>query len=646
MAAVVFNHTRIRPCNGHPTPFPENPMSATEHGFRAEVQQLLDLMIHSVYSDREVFLRELVSNAADALDKARFVSLTRSDLTGPEGETEGIRLAVDTDAKTITIDDDGIGMTEAEVIDNLGTIAKSGTKAFMQQVEEGAKAPDLIGQFGLGFYSAFMVADEVLVETKSVDPEAPAVRWRSKGKGAFTVEEGTRTHRGTSITLFLREDADDFADAARLKAIVRKHSNFLAWPIFAGEEQVNSGKALWLEPPSQVTDEEANAFYKSVAIDWQDPARRIHLKVDSPLQYAAMLFIPATRPYDLFQPDANKGPRLYARRVLIDESAKDLLPDWLRFLKGVVDSEDIQLNVSREMVQKTAVVRKIRDAVVKRVLKELGKWSNEEPSDDVPSYASFWSDFGVLLKEGYYHDRMAYGDKLVPLMRFNALSHDDEEGLMSLADYKAAMPEGQDTIWFLTAESRASALASPHLEAFKKKGWDVLLLTDAVDEWLVSTLTEFDGVELKSVSRGELDLEEDEADDAEAKADLQAFTPWVKDLLAEQVVDVRESSRLTDSACVLVDADDGISANMERILAQAQPGSGMKAKRVLEVNPRHPLIRNLAGLHEKGETAAAEEMTRLLYDDACLLDGTVQDHAAMGRRLQQLLLRASSSALA
>ena len=544
-------------------------MTVTEHGFRAEVQQLLDLMIHSVYSDREVFLRELVSNAADALDKARFLALTRPDLTPPGTESPGIRVSVDADAKTVTLEDDGIGMTQQEVVDNLGTIARSGTKAFVQQLEEGAEAPQLIGQFGLGFYSAFMVADEVLVETKSVEPEAPAVRWRSKGEGSFSVEEGTRAERGTSITLFLRDDAVDFADESRIKAIIRKHSNFLAWPIHFGDDQVNSGKALWCEPPSQVTDEEANGFYKSVAMDWQDPARRIHVKVDSPLQYAAMLFVPDTRPFDLFQPDANKGPRLYARRVLIEEHAKELLPDWLRFLKGVVDSEDIQLNVSREMVQKTPIVKKIRDALVKRVLKDLGKWAKAAPPEDpeaedaAPTYESFWRNFGMLLKEGYYHDRFAWGEKLLPLLRFNALSHDDGEGLMSLQAYKEAMAEGQDTIWFLTAESREAALASPHLEAFQKKGWDVLLLTDPVDEWLMSVLTEFDETAVKSVSRGELDLDDDADDEAEAKADLQEFTPWVKDLLSDHVVDVRESSRLTDSACVLVDADDGISGSIK-----------------------------------------------------------------------------------
>jgi len=625
-------------------------MSTTEHGFRAEVQQLLDLMIHSVYSDREVFLRELVSNAADALDKARFVGLTRPGLAPVQGEDPGIRLTVDAEAKTVTIDDDGIGMTEEEVVEHLGTIARSGTRAFMESLKEGEGAPQLIGRFGLGFYSAFMVASEVLVETRSVEPDAPAVRWRSEGKGSFTVEEGSRDHRGTSITLYLRDDALDFADLDKLREVVKKHSNFLAWPIVVGEEQANSGKALWVEPPSQVSDEEANAFYKTIAMDWQDPARRLHVQLDSPLHLAAMLFVPASRPFDLFTPDGTKGPRLYARRVLIEEHAQDLLPEWLRFVRGVVDSEDIQLNVSREMVQKTPVVRKIRELLVKRILKDLGKWAKksaaaEDEEATGPSYEAFWRDFGMLLKEGYYHERHAWGAQLLPLLRFNALSHDDEDGLLSLAQYKEAMPEDQDTIWFLSADSRRSALASPHLEAFTKKGFNVLLLTDPVDEWLVSVLSDFDGLPVKSVARGELDLGDDAEDSDDEKVDITSFTPWVKDLLKEHVVDVRASTRLTDSACVLVDAEDGISANMERILSQHQPGAGMKASRVLEVNPGHPLIKNLMGLHDSGKTDLAEQMTRLLLDDALLLEGTVQEPAAMGRRLQDLLLQASSSAL-
>ncbi len=452
-------------------------MSAVEHGFKAEVQQLLRLMIHSVYSDQEVFLRELLSNAADALDKVRFVGLTQPDLVPAVGETPGVRITVDAEAKTITIDDDGVGMSSDEIVENLGTIAHSGTRAFLDQLDSEADAPDLIGQFGLGFYSAFMVADEVVVESRSAQPGSVGVRWSSKGEGTYTLDASEREHRGTSICMHLRDDTSEFADEARLRNVVRKHSNFLPWPIHVGDDQANSGKALWVEPASQVADDEANAFYKSVATDWADPARRIHVSVDSPIQYHALLFIPSTPPYDLFVPDGTKGPRLYARRVLIDEHARDIFPDWLRFVRGVIDSEDIQLNVSREMVQKTVVVRKIADALTKRVLKDLNKWAAEappeapEPSDDPdalpptppPTYEGFWRNFGILLKEGLYHAKSAWGELLLPLMRFNTLSHDDDQGLMSLAEYVAAMPEGQDTIWFLNAESREGrvGLAAP-----------------------------------------------------------------------------------------------------------------------------------------------------------------------------------------
>lgn len=613
-------------------------MSAEQHGFKAEVQQLLNLMIHSVYSDREVFLRELVSNAADALDKARFVALTEPDLVGIEGDEPGIRVSVDAVARTLTVEDDGIGMTRDEVVENLGTIARSGTRAFLEEVRGKPEAPRLIGQFGLGFYASFMVADEVTVESLSARPGAEPVRWISRGEGTYTVEPGERKHRGTRITLKLREDAEEFLEKRRLEHIVRKHSNFVPWPVIVGGEKANSGKALWVEPPSQVTDEEANAFYKTVATDWRDPAWRIHFGVDTPVQMNALLFVPSQRPFDLFHPEAPKGPRLYARRVLIEEHARDLLPDWLRFVRGVVDSEDIPLNVSREMVQKTPTVKKMRDILTKRVLKELAKLA-----EDAEKYAPVWRDFGPLLEEGYYHDKDRYGDLILPLLRFNALSHDDDQGLMTLAEYKERMPEGQDTIWYLTAESRKAALASPHLEVFRKRGWDVLILTHAVEEWLVSVLTEYDGVKLESVARGELDLDDD--GESSDKVDLSGFAPWMKGVLGDAVVEVRESSRLTDSACVLVDAEHGISANMERILRAANQ-EAPAARRVLELNPRHPLIKNLVALHEKGRAQDAEPLARLLLDDALLLEGTVKEPAAMGRRLQDLLQRATEAALA
>lgn len=611
-------------------------MSAEQHGFKAEVQQLLNLMIHSVYSDREVFLRELVSNAADALDKARFVSLTEPDLVGIEGDEPGIRVTLDAVARTVTVEDDGIGMSRDEVVENLGTIARSGTRAFLEEVRDRPEAPRLIGQFGLGFYASFMVADEVTVDTLSARPGAEPVRWISRGEGTYTVEVGERAHRGTRITLKLREDAEEFLDKTRLEHIVRKHSNFVPWPVLVGGEKANSGKALWAEPPSQVTDDEANAFYKTVATDWRDPAWRVHFGVDTPVQMNALLFVPSQRPFDLFHPEAPKGPRLYARRVLIEEHARDLLPDWLRFVRGVVDSEDIPLNLSREMVQKTPAVRKMRDILTKRILKDLAKLA-----EDAEKYAPVWRDFGPLLEEGYYHDKDRYGELLLPLLRFNALSHDDDQGLMTLAAYKEGMPEGQDRIWYLTAESREAALASPHLEVFRKRGWDVLILTHAVEEWLVSALTEYDGVPLESVARGALDLEDEEGAD---KVDLAGFAPWMKGVLGDAVVEVRESARLTDSACVLVDAEQGISANMERILRAANQ-EAPSAQRVLELNPRHPLIKDLVALHEKGRAQEVEPLARLLLDDALLLEGTVKEPAAMGRRLQDLLRRAAASAL-
>lgn len=620
-------------------------MSAQQHGFKAEVQQLLDLMIHSVYSNRDVFLRELLSNAADALDKVNFLQLTESGLSPAAHDTLGIRLEIDEEAGTLTLTDDGIGMTAEEAIEHLGTIAHSGTKAFFEKMKEsgGEQLPELIGQFGVGFYSSFMVADEVIVETRSARAEAAGVRWVSQGAGSYTVEDIDLTHRGTKIILKLREDAMEYASADKLRTIVREHSNFLSWPILLGDDQLNSGKAVWLKRPSEVTDEEANEFYRSLAFDFDDPLLRVHFQVDTPLQYAAMLFIPKHRPHDLFLPNAERALRLYARRVLISDNAKELLPDWLRFVRGAVDSEDISLNVSREMVQQTPVVRKIKDALVKRVLRELGKLAKKTPEEgeDNP-YHQFWSAFGVLLKEGYYHDRSSYGDRLLPLLRFNALSHEDGSGLMSLAEYKAAMPEGQDTIWYLTAESREAALTSPHLEILKKKGWDALILTDTVDEWLMSALTEFEEVGLKSVARGELSL--DEEDDGSEKADLDALGPWMTSLFDGEVASVRASTRLTDSPAVLVDDEHGVSSNMERILREAHQ-ENMNATRHLELNVKHPLVKNLVTLHERGQEDTAAPLARLLLDDALLMEGTVKDAAAMGKRLQALLERAAAQAV-
>jgi len=632
-------------------------MTAQEHGFKTEVQQLLDLMIHSLYSHKEVFLRELISNAADALDKARFMDLTRIDLTPAAGEA-GIRVEVDEEAGVIVIEDDGIGMTQEEAIQNLGTIAHSGSAAFLKQMaearESGKETPGLIGQFGVGFYASFMVAERVQVDSLSAMPGAVGVRWQSDGKGSYTVEPIEKEHRGTRITIYLRdEDKSEYGSDGRVRTIIRKHSNFVSWPIRMGDEQVNQAKAIWHEDPKTVPDEEYNQFFRSLVQDWTDPAFRIRFSVDTPLQYTALLFIPGRRPYDLFHPEADRGPRLYAKRVLIDEHARDILPDWLRFVRGVVDSEDLQLNVSREMVQKTPVVRKIREALTKRVLKELQKLAaapadqevEEGATTDRERYLNIWRDFGVLLKEGYYHAH-EHRETLLALMRFNAVSHADEGGLMSLDEYRAAMPEGQDTIWYITAANRDAAVNSPQLEVFRKRGWDVLVLTDTVDEWMIRELKEVEGVAVKSISLGDLDLGEDDAkEDEEAGADLVGLIPWMKEIFDGEVNDVRASKRLVDSPAVLVDADDTVSSNMERILRQARE-QVMTARRVLELNPRHAVVRNLERLRSSGNAQAAEPLARLLLDDALLLEGTVKDPAAIGRRLQALLEQSSAAALA
>ena len=620
-------------------------MSDEQLGFKAEVQQLLDLMIQAVYSNRDVFLRELLSNAADALDKVRFLALTHSDLVAAEGEPS-IRVRVDKEAQTITLDDDGVGMTREEAITNLGTIAHSGSRRFFEELKAqgAASAPDLIGRFGVGFYSSFMVASRVEVVTRSALAGSEAVRWVSEGNGTFSVSEAERAHRGTTITLHLRDDASEYLEGWKVRQIIKQHSNYLNWTVLLDGEAATSGKALWREAPASVSDDDAQELYRSLSFDFEPPALRVHLSVESPLQVAAMLFVPKNRPYDLFNPESDKGPRLYVRRVLIDEHARDLLPDWLRFLRGVVDSDDIPLNMSRELVQKTPAVRQIRTTLTKRVLKELRKFA-ERPLDDGETkhpYDGVWEAFGVLLKEGYYHDKLTFGDELLPLLRFQ--THNAEAGVwQGLEAIKASLPEGQDALWYVTADTRESALRSPHLEAFRKKGWTVLLLTDPVDEWFIQTLEDFDGMPLKSVSRGDLQLEDEEA--TGDKADLTGLAPWMSTLLVDEVASVRTSARLTESPAALVDDENGMSANMERLLRAARQDVG-ESKRHLELNPSHPIVRHLAALHEAGRTEAAEPLARLLYDDALLLEGTVKDAAGLARRLSALLEQAAAAALA
>ena len=600
--------------------------------FQAEVRQLLDLVVHSLYSDREIFLRELVSNASDALDRARLSGLTRTDLRAAEGEPH-IELSVNRDLGTITVRDNGIGLTREQAIEHLGTIARSGTKAFAQALrEKGNSAEGLIGQFGVGFYASFMVAHKVEVHTLSAEPGAEPVMWTSDGTGEYTLEPGSRDTRGTAVTLHLRSDATEFLDTWKLKDIVKRHSGFVAYPVLLDGEKLNPDQALWTRDPAEVTEDEYKAFYKQALNEWQDPAAWLHFRAEAPLEYQAVLFFPKERPFDLDYPDAKRGVRLYQRRVLIQETSDQFLPRYLRFVKGVIDAPEVSLNVSRELLQQTPVLRSIRNQVVKRVLRRLRELGRE----DVAAYTEFWNTFGVTLKEGAAEDK-DNADAITPLLRFRTTAGGDE--WRDLAQIKADMKDGQKELWYLTGLDLGRLRVSPQLEAFRKKGWEVILLSDPVDEWVVMNLTEFDGVPLKSVSRGELDQDDDPIAD-EARKQAEPFAEWVKTLLGDLVSGVRPSRRLTDSPSVLVD-EGHVSSNMERILRASRQGGGPKASRVLEINPEHVLVKKLVVLHREGNTAEAEPLARLLHDYAQLAEGHVEDVAGLTSRLSAVMLKAA-----
>ena len=611
------------------------PQEAQTFGFNAEVRQLLDLVIHSLYSDRDVFLRELISNASDALDKARVASLQDEGLRVAAGEP-GIDIRVDPVESTITISDNGIGLTADEAREHLGTIAHSGTKAFAKALQEDSEH-NLIGQFGVGFYAALMVAEQVSVVSLSAKPDAEAIHWSCDGSTEYSLGPGERPDRGTDVILKLREDAFDYLDADKLQGIVKRYSEFVSYPIRINEEQANEPKALWTRRPQEVSDEEYVEFYKQTSHDWADPATWVHIHADAPVQYKALLYVPSMVPMDMNYSDGRRPLKLYARRVLILEEAKALMPDWLRFVRGVVDSEDLQLNVSRELVQQNRVVRELRHQLINRVLRHLKKLAKGKTAEDAEEYAAIWKDFGSTIKEGFAKrpgdTDPDVTDKLTELVRFRSTRFDNDEEQVSFAEYVEAMPEGQDTIWYLTGTDYKTLSRSPHLEGFKKKGWEVLLLTDPVDEWVVQSLTEVQGKALKAASRGDLDEALDESVDEEAHQDLVG---WLKETLAGEVKDVRLSARLTSSPSVLVDDEHGMSANMQRILQAVNQGGMGGGQRVLEINPDHPLVQSLASLHGSGRAEQATPLAHLLVDQARLTEGHLSDPAALVERLQVL----------
>jgi molecular chaperone HtpG len=625
---------------------------ATTHAFQTEVKQLLQLMIHSLYSNREIFLRELISNASDAADKLRFEAVTTPSLFESDSELK-IRLSFDKDAGTLTIADNGIGMTRDEVIANIGTIAKSGTKEFFAKLSgDEQKDANLIGQFGVGFYSAFIVADKVtLVTRRAGEAASEGVRWVSKGDGEFTLEAVDKAARGTEITLHLKDDAKDFLDDWRLKSIIRKYSDHIQLPIVMKksewdedkkaqvvtdeDETINKASAIWTRAKSDITEEQYQEFYKHVSHDWQPPLAWTHAKVEGRQEYTELLYVPSQAPFDMFDREHKHGVKLYVKRVFIMEDAEQLLPRYLRFIKGVVDSNDLPLNVSREILQESKDVDAIRAGCVKKVLSLLDDLAENEKE----KYTKFWDAFGRVFKEGIGEDH-ANKERIAKLARFQSTHESGATQSVSFADYIARMKHGQEKIYYVTADNLIAAQNSPHLEVFKKKGIEVLLMTEAVDEWWLGSLEEIDGKKLQSVAKGDLDLGA-LADDAEKKAtekiadEMKPLIEKIKAALGERVKDVRVTDRLTESpACLVVDENE-LSGNLERMLKAA--GQKVNAvKPILEINPEHALVKKIQA---EEATSRFDDLALVLFEQSLLAEGgQLEDPAGFVKRVNLLML--------
>ena len=624
-------------------------------GFQTEVKQLLHLMIHSLYSNKEIFLRELISNASDAVDKLRFEALAKPELLEGGAELK-IRVSFDKDAKTVTLEDNGIGMSREDAITHLGTIAKSGTADFMKHLTgDQKKDSHLIGQFGVGFYSAFIVADKVDVYSRRAGSAASeGVHWSSRGEGDFEVATIDKAERGTRIVLHLKSGEDEFADGWRLRNIIKKYSDHIALPIelpkevaaAEGEEKpavewetVNRASALWTRPRTEIKDEEYQEFYKHIAHDFENPLSWSHNKVEGKLEYSSLLYVPTRAPFDLYQREAPKGLKLYVQRVFVMDQAESFLPLYLRFIKGVVDSNDLSLNVSREILQKDPIIDSMKSALTKRVLDMLEKLAKNEPEQ----YKGFWKNFGQVMKEGPAED-FANKEKIAGLLRFASTQGDDGEQVVGLAEYLARAKEGQDKIYYLTGETYAQVKNSPHLEVFRKKGIEVLLLTDRIDEWLMSYLSDFDGKSFVDVARGDLDLgnldsEEDKKAAEEVAKSKEGLVERLKTALGESVAEVRVSHRLTDSPAILAIGEQDLGLQMRQILE----ASGQKvpdSKPIFEFNPAHPLIEKLD--NEQSDERFGD-LSHILFDQAALAAGdSLKDPAAYVRRLNKLLVELSA----
>lgn len=618
-------------------------MSEERLSFQAEVSRLLDIVAHSLYSEKEVFLRELISNASDACDRLRYAALTDGSLLGDDSGFR-IRLIADKEARTLTVADNGIGMNRQDLVDNLGTIARSGTSAFVKNLSgDSKKDVSLIGQFGVGFYSAFMVAEKVEVFSRKAG-EAQGWQWVSDGKGSFTVAEDDAgaPSRGTRIVMHIREGEEDFLDEGRLRQVVKTYSDHIAVPILLGAEStdsVNAANALWTRSKSEVTPEQYKEFYHHVGHSFDEPWLTLHWRAEGVIEYTGLLFVPQQRPFDLFDPRRAHHVKLYVRRVFITDEAEGLVPPYLRFLKGVVDSEDLPLNVSREMLQNNPVLAKLKAGIVKRVLGDLVK--KAEDTEQAADYARFWDAFGAVLKEGLYED-YSHRDELLKLLRFRTTASNGE--LVSLATYIERMKEGQDAIYYITGDEKAALANSPQVEGFRAKGVEVVLLTDPVDEFWLGSVREAQGKQFKSVTRGGADLSkikgeekpDESTKDKPSDGDLSSLTALLKLTLGDAVKDVRRSERLTDSAVCLVADEGDMDIHLQRLLKQhGQLDGDGASKRVLEINPTHPLIRRLAEkAGQDGAVTALEDAAWLLLDQARIVEGeTLPDPLAFGRRM-------------
>ncbi len=626
-------------------------------GFEAEARQLLKLMIHSLYSNREVFLRELISNASDAADKLRFVSLEQPELLEDDPDCR-VRIEVDREAREIRISDNGIGMNRDELIENLGTIARSGTARFLEQLSgDRAKDAQLIGQFGVGFYASFIVADRVVVKTRRAgDPPGQGWQWSSTGEADYDIEPCHRSERGTTVILMLREDADEFLESFRLRSVIKKYADHIAIPVQLRKlsdqgddadepqaeaveewETVNAAKALWTRARSDISDDEYREFYHHVAHDFEDPLAWSHNRVEGKLEYTSLLYLPKRAPFDLYDRESPRGLKLYVRRVFILDNAEQFLPLYLRFARGVIDSADLPLNVSRELLQEDERVDSIRAGLTKRILDLLEKLAKEQPDD----YQAFWKEFGRVLKEGPAED-FSNRERIAKLLRFATTLDDAAEQPHGLADYVARMKPEQKHIYYVTGDSFAAAKGSPHLEVFRKHGVEVLLLTDRLDEWLMTQLGEFDGKALRDVARGDLDLEalgiDETGGDAAKKPDdddaPHAAVERVSKTLGDRVAEVRLSRRLTDSPACLIIPEHDMGAQMRRLL-QAAGQEPPASKPILEINPDHPLVRRLSVSEDE---ARAADLAEVLFDQATLAEGDpLEDPAAYVRRINRLL---------